>query len=64
MCFLAHRKADESGHKHFCSTQLAIVGVPRTGPAAGELALELLPELALDEIWCPIEMWGSRHVLK
>lgn len=46
---LACRKADESDHQHYCSTELAMVS--SQGAAAGELVLGVFLEMVLDEIW-------------
>lgn len=58
--FLACREADESGHVYFCSTQQAMVGSPRAGPAASKLVvLKLHPEVALGDGSCSFEQQGG-----
>lgn len=58
--FLACREADESGHVYFCSTQQAMVGSPRAGPAASKLVvLKLHPEVVLGDGSCSFEGQGG-----
>lgn len=62
--FPACRKADESGHQCSCSTELAVVSSQRAGAAAGELVLEVFPEMALVEICHSFEARSGPHVLR
>lgn len=50
---LTRRKADESGHQRFCSTELATVSSQRAGAAASQL--EVFLEMPLGEIWHSFE---------
>lgn len=51
--FLACRKADESGHQHFCSTEPAMVSSQRA--AAGEPGLEVFLEMLWMKFGIPLE---------